>query len=61
LQLKKLLSVRDTAERLGMAEVTIRIWLAQRKLEYVKLGRATRIPESEIQRLIEAGTVPAQA
>jgi len=53
-----MLTVRETAERLGLRECTIRAWLAARKLSFVRLGRAVRIPESEVSRLIETNTVP---
>ena len=56
--MKQLRTVREAAEQLGLASVTIRVWLAQRKMGFVKLGRAVRIPQSEIDRLINHGMVP---
>lgn len=53
-------TVQQTAEKLSVAVVTVRTWMAQGKIEYVKLGRAVRVPESEIRRLIAAGTVPSR-
>jgi excisionase family DNA binding protein len=53
-----MLTVRETAERLGLRECTIRAWLSARKISFVRLGRAVRIPESEVSRLIETNTVP---
>ncbi len=55
---EQLKTVRQVAGELSMAPVTIRTWMAQRKLRYVRLGRAVRIPAAEVQRLIESGTVP---
>lgn len=55
---RQLRTVRQVAEELGLAPVTIRTWMAQRRLRYIRLGRAVRIPAGEIQRLIDAGTVP---
>lgn len=55
----KLLTVKEVARELGIAEVTVRLWLAQRRFKHVKLGRAIRIPASEIARVVEQGTVPA--
>ena len=52
-------TIRETAEELGLSPATIRSWIRQRKIGYVRLGRAVRIPASEIQRLVERGTVPA--
>jgi excisionase family DNA binding protein len=54
------LTVRQAAEELNVSVHTVRAWMAQRRLGYVRLGRAVRIPEAEIRRLLERGTVPAR-
>jgi excisionase family DNA binding protein len=51
-------TVEQAAGDLCVSVHTIRAWIAQRKIGCVRLGRAIRIPSSEIARLIEAGTVP---
>lgn len=56
----RLLTVKETAERLGMKPATIRLWIALRKLGHVKLSRAVRIPESEVDRMIRENTIPAR-
>jgi excisionase family DNA binding protein len=57
---EKLLTGAQVAEMLSLKPVTIRQWIAKRKLASVKVGdRAIRIPESEVTRLIERGFVPA--
>ena len=48
------------ATELDVSVHTIRAWLSRRRLGYVRLGRAVRIPTAEIERLVERGTVPAQ-
>lgn len=53
-----MLTVAETAKRLGMKEQTIRLWIFLRRIEHVKLGRSVRIPEVEIERLIAEGTIP---
>ena len=53
------LAVRDVAESLSLSPATIRLWIRQRKIGYVRLGRAVRIPVSEVRRIVERGTVPA--
>lgn len=58
---KTLLRVDESADRLGMKVVTIRSWVAKRKIGFVRLGRSIRIPESEISRLISENTVPPRA
>lgn len=54
-----MLTVEQAANQLGIKEGTLRLWLAQRKIPYVKLGRAVRIPEKAIEELIVRSTVPA--
>ena len=55
----KLLTFEQAAERLGMKPVTLRMWASARKIARVKIGRAVRIPEGEIARIIERGLIPA--
>ena len=56
----KPLTVREAAEALNLSQATIRAWLLHRKIGFVRLGRAVRIPDSEIYRILEEGTVPAR-
>jgi excisionase family DNA binding protein len=56
-----LLTVSQAAEALNVKVGTIRNWILHRKLAYTKLlGGAVRIPQSECQRVIAEGTVPAR-
>jgi excisionase family DNA binding protein len=57
---EEMLSVSACADRLGLKEPTIRLWISKRKIAYVKLGRAVRIPQSELDRLIRDNTIPAR-
>ena len=55
----RLLTVNETAERLGVKPATIRSWILQRKnLEVVKVGRLVRITEESVQRFIDDNTIP---
>jgi excisionase family DNA binding protein len=56
----KLLTVDQFAEIVGLRPVTVRMWAAGRKIASVKLGRALRIPATELDRLIELGLRPAK-
>ncbi len=58
---EQLMTVEAASAALGLRPPTIRAWIARRKIGFVRLGRAVRIPESEVRRLIEAGFVPALA
>lgn len=55
-----LLHVHDAAARLGVSIYTIRSWLRQRRLAYVRAGRRVLVPASEVDRFIAAHTVPAR-
>jgi excisionase family DNA binding protein len=57
---KKLLTVKESAEQLGLSARTVWAWIYTRKLSVVRLGRAVRIPQTAIDELIEAGSVPAK-
>lgn len=52
-------TVPEAASELNLSVHTIRSWIAQRRLGYVRLGRAIRIPASEIAQVVERGRVPA--
>ena len=54
-----LLTVAQAAKETGLKEPTIRKMVASREIESVKLGRAVRIPEEAIRRLIARNTIPA--
>jgi excisionase family DNA binding protein len=51
-------TVHEAAAELGLSVHTIRAWIARRKIGSIRLGRAVRIPASEIARLVEQGTTP---
>jgi excisionase family DNA binding protein len=56
---ERYVTVGEFAKRLALAPVTVRSWCAQRRISSVRLGRARRIPESEIARVLAAGYTPA--
>lgn len=55
----RLLTVTEAAEKTGLSPATWRAWILRRKVQIVRLGRAVRVPEDEILRLVREGTVPA--
>lgn len=53
----RLLTVKETAEVLGVKPSTVRAWIHRReKLEVVKVGRAVRIPSESLAAFIRANT-----
>jgi excisionase family DNA binding protein len=55
----KLFKVPEAAELLALSPKTIWQWILERRLGVVRLGRAVRVPLSEIERLVHEGTTPA--
>lgn len=53
--MEQLLSVKEAAQRLSCSEAAIRKWLYQRRLPRVKVGRLTRIRQSDLERLLAHG------
>jgi excisionase family DNA binding protein len=58
--IEKPLTVTQAAEQLNLSEACIRAWILHRRLGVVRLGRAVRIPQSEIRRVLDEGTMPAR-
>jgi excisionase family DNA binding protein len=56
---RTLLCIDEAAERLNVGPRYIRRLIAERRIEFVKLGKHIRIPEAAIDAFISAGTVPA--
>lgn len=55
----KLLKVPEAAEMLALSQKTVWQWIGERRIGVIRLGRAVRIPQSEIDRLMREGTTPA--
>ena len=55
-----LLSVAETAERLGIAVQTLRNWISQKRVPYIKVGRRTMFDPREIERWLSLHTVREQ-
>ena len=51
----KLLTVKEAADVLSCSEAAIRKWLYQRRLARVKVGRLTRIRQSDLEGLLAHG------
>jgi len=51
----KLYSLKEVADGLGISYQTAKAWAASGKIKATQIGRAYRIEESELQRLIKGG------
>lgn len=56
----KLVKVPEAAEILALSQKTVWQWIGERRIGVVRLGRAVRVPVSEIERLLEEGSTPAR-
>jgi excisionase family DNA binding protein len=58
--LGNLLNVNEAAQLLGLKPATLRAWILRRKIEFVRVGRAIRIPRRAIEEFIQENTVPVR-
>jgi excisionase family DNA binding protein len=55
--MERLLTVDEVAAVLGTTPRFPRRLIAERRIRFVRVGRHVRIPESELEAFVEAGTV----
>ncbi len=55
-----LLTIQEVADALGVTLRKARRMIEWNEIEYVKLNRLVRVRRSAVERVIEAGTVPAK-
>jgi excisionase family DNA binding protein len=56
-----MLTVQQASKTLNVSPSTIRAWILQRKIMFVKMGRCVRVPRQVINELINKGTIPASS
>jgi len=59
-QFADLLTIPEFATALRVKPSCVRRWLLEEKITSIHVGRLVRIPASEVDRLIQAGTRPAR-
>ena len=60
--MSKLITLSEAAQQLGVSIAAVRNWRLRRKhLHFVKVGRAVRVPQKCIDRLIESHTLPPES
>jgi excisionase family DNA binding protein len=57
---RKLLTIKEAAATLSLSPKTLWAWRARRQIGIVQVGRSVRIAQSEIDRILNEGTVPAR-
>ena len=57
---RELLTVPEAAGLLRLKTSTVRSWVLQRRIPFVKLGRLVRIRKTDCFALIDASLVPAE-
>lgn len=57
----QLLSVGEAAERLNISVFTLRAWISQRRIRFVKLGRRTMFLLADLEDLINGSVVEPRA
>jgi len=58
--MSKLVTLNEAAQQLGISIAAVRDWRFRRKhLDFVKVGRAVRVLQNSIDKLIERQTIPA--
>ena len=50
---RQLLTAKEAAEFLCVSENTVRMWIWQKRLPVVRLGRTVRLKREDLQQLIE--------
>ncbi len=55
--LEHLLNISQASEILGVAPVTIRLWISQKKIPYYKVGKSIKFKPSEIEAWVNATRV----
>lgn len=50
---KRLLNIHEAAEYLGLTVGTMYVWVSQRKIPYVKVGRLTKFDKNDLDSWID--------
>jgi len=57
----RLLRVDEVAHALSVSPHTVRVWMSEGRISFIKLGRCSRISEHELHRLLAEGFRLAQS
>jgi excisionase family DNA binding protein len=56
---KRLITIKETSEYLGVSVNTLYSWVSQKKIDYVKIGRLTKFDLKVIDKFIENNSIEA--
>jgi excisionase family DNA binding protein len=56
----KLLNIRESAELLRLSPNTLRAWVFQKRMPFVRLGRRILFREKDLQAMVEKGAEEAK-
>ncbi len=56
-----LMSVKEASELLRLTQATVRRWILERRVTYVKLGRRVFLRRADLDALVNRSIVPARA
>ncbi len=57
--MESLLSVEESAEKLGLHPVTLRKWLREKRIGGVKVGSKWKLREADLRAFVAANAMPA--
>ena len=53
--MEKLLTLSQVSEKTAISHWTLRAWIRERRIDYVRIGRSLRIPEETVAKMIQEG------
>jgi len=56
---KRLITIKEASEYLGISVNTLYSWVSQKKIDYVKIGRLTKFDLRVIDKFIENNSIEA--
>lgn len=59
--MRKLVTIAEAADRLGLSAWTVRRWASSRRIRSFKLGRRRMLAEEDLRALVAAGERPARS
>jgi excisionase family DNA binding protein len=58
--MRKLLTMNEASEYLGISKLTLYGWVSERKLGFIKVGRLVKFKQEHLDRWIDQHTVKAR-